>query len=93
MIIPFLKVWIFGTLVVWVLLLLGWDWAKLILGHELVPIEDKNRPWWKRPKQEWREREPTYMNALFFAAAWPLLLISLISTMCAVGILKLFDRR
>ena len=65
--IAFLKLWIFIALIVWVFLLIGWDWAKIMLGVTYVTKEKK-----------WVEKEPSYLDAAWFALAWPFLLCSLV---------------
>ena len=67
MIVPIIKLWVFVALIIWVILLLSWDWAKVLLGVEYVTKEKK-----------WVEKEPSYLDALWFALAWPFLLCSLI---------------
>lgn len=78
MIIPVLKLWILGAMIVTLLLIWQWDWSKTLLGMHKVQIEDESRKWYERPKEEWVEREPTILDAIFFSLAWPLLLISTI---------------
>ena len=72
-----IKLWIFVTLIIWLILLFQWEWAKVMLGVVKVPVEDKNRPWYMKPKEEWVEKEPSYLQALYFSLAWPFLLCTL----------------
>jgi hypothetical protein len=72
-----IKLWVFVSLWIWLILLWKWDWTKKVLGVKKIRIEEEDRPWWKVPKWEWAEKEPSYLDAAWFSLAWPFLLCAL----------------
>jgi len=91
MIIPFLKVWIWGALIVWTLLMWRWTWTQKVLGYIKTPIPNPERPWYIRPEEEWVEHEPTIFEALFFSFAWPLHLTAFVGALFTLVLMKIFD--
>jgi hypothetical protein len=91
MIIPTLKLWVFVALIFWLILLWKWEWTSIVLGHKRVQIKDPERPWWKVPEQEWVECEPSYLNAAWFALAWPLLLCSFLGYILTKVLIPIVD--
>lgn len=92
MIIPFLKVWLWGTMVVWSVLMWRWKWTQKVLGVIKLPVDNPDRKWYELPKEEWVEREASIWDALYFSFAWPLLLFSLIAglmTYIGMGLVEL----
>ena len=92
MILPILKLWLFVSIVLWVILLWRWNWTCKVIGYAKVPIKESDRPWYKMPKEEWVAKDPTFLDALYFSLAWPLLLCALLSSGIVHALMIIFDR-